>query len=240
MSTGLQTLAEHPIQAPTPMLIIQSLVDRGEDPTAMFNLAERWEANIAAEEYGKALAAFQGKCPQITKCRQIDLGGGKGPLYASYDDIDVIIRPIMAEFGLSKTFSATVTEAGQMRVICKIRHGRHVEENEVTLPVPAQMRVNDTQKMGAALQYGKRYAVCAALDLVVTDEDRDAANMFVGINEQQLATIEDWIALMGDKFKPRPFLKWLEIEKMSELPAEKYEMVVTELQSKAKALGFTK
>lgn len=229
---------EHPPDAPA--ALISQAISAGIPLGELREYAKEWEASQAADAFGHALAEFQAHCPQIKKNRQIDLGGGKGPQYASYDDIDEIVRPFMAEYGLSKTFSANITDTGQMRVVCKIRHGRHVEQNEVTLPVPTQMRVNDTQKMGAALQYGKRYALCAALDIVVTDEDKDARNMFVGINELQLATIEDWISLMGDKFKLRPFLKWLEIEMLSELPADKYEMVVTELQSKAKSLGFTK
>jgi hypothetical protein len=36
------------------------------------------------------------------------------------------------------------------------------------------MRVNETQKFGAALSYAKRYALQGALNIVVTDEDTDA------------------------------------------------------------------
>ncbi len=228
MATDLATM---PTQALTPDSIIAQMALDGRDPTPMMDVFERWEQRIASEAYGHALAGFQAECPQIKKNRQIDLGGGKGPQYASYDDIDEVVRPFMAKFGLSKTYSASITDGGQMRVVCKIRHGRHVEENEVTLPVPAQMRVNDTQKMGAALSYGKRYALCAALDIVVTSEDRDGEGLLETITEDQIATLKEWIETTGTDLKR--FLAWLEIEKLADMPVKQFPQALSELKRKA-------
>ncbi len=229
MSTATE-LVEH--SAPTPAACIQQMIIDGRDPGPMMDVFDRWEARLAADAYGHALAAFQAECPQIQKTRQIDLGGGKGPLYASYDDIDHIVRPILAKHGLSKTFTANITETGQMRVVCKIRHGRHTEENEVSLPVPAQMRVNDTQKMGAALQYGKRYALCAALDLVVSDEDRDGAGLVVTISEEHIATLREWISSTSSDEKA--FLKYLGVQSFAEISMGDYHKALTALKEKAK------
>ncbi len=214
-----------------PMLAAQQMIAAGQDPTEMFNLVERWQKAQDAEAYGRALAAFQAECPQIKKTRQIDLGGGKGPVYASYDDIDEIVRPILAKHGISKTFTAFITEAGQMRVICRVRFGRHVEENEVSLPVPSQMRVNDTQKMGAALKYGQRYALCAALDLVVTDEDRDAHGLMETITEEQIASLKELVESTNTDLKR--FLKWLAVEKLADIPVSQFGAAIYELNRKA-------
>jgi hypothetical protein len=98
------------------------------------------------------------------------------------------------------------------------------------------MSVNDTQKMGAALSYAKRYALCAALNIIVTDEDDDAAKMSVTIDDKQAATIQEWMDTIPD-FKPKPFFRWLEIESLSELPAANYDMVINELKRKAQEKG---
>src|SRR5687767_3197833 len=67
-----------------------AIADPTIDPARLqgfMDLYERLQASRAADDYGKALAEFQAKCPQIHKTRSIDLGGGKGPKYASLDDI---------------------------------------------------------------------------------------------------------------------------------------------------------
>ncbi len=221
-----------PAQQLMPAQIIQQMIMDGRDPGPMMEVFDQWEARIAAEAYGHALACFQSECPPIEKTRQIDLGGGKGPKYADYSDIDDVVRPVMAKFGLSKTYSASVTDAGQMKVVCRIRHGRHVEENEVTLPVPAQMRVNDTQKMAAALSYGKRLALCAALDIVVCDEDKDGNGLVETIAEEQIATLREWI--VSTNANEPGFLKFMGVKSLAEIAVGDFAKALDALKRKAK------
>lgn len=223
-------LVEHHAE-PTPMLLVQQLIASGRDPGEMLTIYERWESNLAADAYGVALTKFQAACPQIVKRRQIDLGGGKGPLYASLDDIMLTVKPLLAECGLAVTFSAAMTAAGQLTAKCFIHCGRHIEASEITLPVPSQMRVNDTQKVAAALSYAKRYAFCAALNIIVTDEDRDANGMVQTIDEKQIATIIEWVESTGTDLKR--FLNWLALEKLSDMSAEQFPVALRELQRKA-------
>ena len=217
--------------AVTPAVVLDRMLERGQNIQDAMEFFEKWESRIAAENYGHALAAFQAQCPQIVKRRQIDLGGGKGPLFASLDDIHEVIKPILAANGLAVRYSAEMTDSGQMRATCFIRHGRHEEASEVTLPVPTQMRVNDCQKMGAALSYAKRYALCAALNIVVTDEDNDAATVMETITEEQMAQLEEWIEVSGaDRVR---FLKRFAIEKLADMPATQFLVAIGELKRKA-------
>ncbi len=225
MGTGLVT-------QPTPDGLIAQMVLNNQDPTPMMDVFERWEARIASEAYGHALAGFQSECPPIEKTRTIKLSGDDGPKYADYSDIDEVARPFMAKYGLSKTFSASVTDAGQMKVVCRIRHGRHVEENEVTLPVPAQMRVNDTQKMAAALSYGKRLALCAALDIVVCDEDKDGNGLVETITEEHIATLREWIA--STNANEPGFLKFMGVNSLADISVGDFAKALDALKRKAK------
>jgi hypothetical protein len=93
------------------------------------------------------------------------------------------------------------------------------------------MRVNDTQRFGAALRYAQRYALCGALNIVVTDEDVDAGNLTVNtITEEQVIQIEDWI-LSTDSDRAK-FLKAFSIEKLSDLPAAKFQNAIDAFKKK--------
>jgi hypothetical protein len=237
MTTQLQLTDSNGIiehrSPPTPLAILDKMAASDVDPeklAQMMTLCERYEANDAAQKFSAALARFQAKCPAITKRRKIDLGGGSGPLYASLDDIMKEIKPLLADCGLCITFSAEVTEAGQIHVLCNIRHGRHVETSEITLPIPAQMRVNDTQKMGAALSYAKRYALCSALNITVTDEDTDANGLAATIDEEQYAKLVEWFESSGEG--PGPTLKFCKVKSPSEIPAAMFPVIIERFNRK--------
>lgn len=242
MSEGLfsegNEMATELVERPVTDLTLESvghlITSSDIDPDRMKGLLdvyERMQANQAAEDFGNAIAAFQAKCPQIKKERSIDLGGGKGPQYASLDDIMRVITPLLAEAGLGVSYSASLTDNGSMRVLCNVRKGRHVETTEITLAVPSQMRVNDTQRMGAALSYAKRYALCAALNIIVTDEDSDANGLAQTITEEQIATLKELIESTDTDIKR--FLKWLAVERLADIPAAQYLTAIYELNRKA-------
>lgn len=218
----------------SPLQIYAQAVQSGVSPDALtqiFALCERHEANLAAEAYGVALAKFQAKCPQIRKERAIDLGGGKGPMYADLADIMQVIRPVMAEFGLSATYSSDWTADGKIKAICSVRHGRHVEKSEVTFPVPTQMRVNDTQRASAALSYAKRAALVGALGITLTDEDTDAAGLCDTITDEEAATLREWIEASGANEKQ--YLKFLGVASLADIPQRDFPKALQALKDKA-------
>jgi hypothetical protein len=210
--------------ATNPLALLAMAVEKGADPDQLgklLDLQERFERNEAAKAFGVALAKFQAACPPIVKNRSIDLGGGKGPLYANLDDIIRVVAPVLRDCGLAVTFSASITDAGMLRAVCKVHCGAHVEVSEITLPVPAQMRVNDTQKMGAALSYAKRYALCAALNIVVTDEDNDAAALDMEfVTDAQAQEIVDLLKKKGKQLDG--FCAWAQVASVNELSVAKY------------------
>lgn len=216
----------------TPLLLIERAMERGVDPGKLYELAQQWERDQAAERFAVALATFQSRCPQIKKNRSIDLGSGKGPQYASLDDIMREIGGLLAECGLSITFSAAVTESGMLTAKCLVHHGRHVEHSEITLPVPSNMRVNDTQKMGAALSYAKRYALCAALNIIVTDEDEDGGGLLETITDEQAATLREWIA--NTESNESAFFKYMGVKSLGQIAAADYGKALDALKRKAK------
>lgn len=226
-----------------PLALLQAAIEKGMDPDKLgklMDLAERWEANQAAAAFGVALASFQSQCPVIKKKRKADVGGKFSFQYAGFDDIDRVVRPILAECGLSVTFKAQ-DDAGngngnarRLKVTCQVRHGSHTEETTVNIPIPA-MSVNDTQQYGAAVSYAKRFSLCAALNIVVSDEDDDAAKLVQVVTEEQAAEIE---ALIAEKSVDLgKFLDWCQVASITDIPAANYPKVVHTLRVKRKVGG---
>lgn len=217
---------------PTPMELIHHAIDRGLDPeklSALMDLQERHARNTAAEAYASALAEFQSKCPRIHKGRNVQ---AMGYSFASFDDIMRQVQPILRDCGLSVSFSTKLV-ADMMEVVCTIRHGIHSEPHGVTLPLPGGMKVNDTQKAGAALSYGKRYALCNALNIVVTDEDTDAAGLGETITEEQRITLDEMFEGFPNPADERKrFLAWKGIDTLADLPASAYAHCVTLVKNK--------
>jgi len=193
----------------------------------LMELKREWDRDRAAEAYAAAISEFQRKCPQIHKGRKPM--SGPAYTYASYDDVMAVAAPILAECGIAVTFSTEQVDKS-IRVTCRLRVGTHVEDHAFTVPVP-DMRVNETQKFGAALSYAKRYALQGALNIVVTDEDCDAANLSMNtISPEQEVKLTEWIESTGtDKGK---FLAYLKVPSLSELPASRFENALEALKKK--------
>lgn len=161
----------------TPMAIIADAIQSGnldvEVLERLSTLQIQWEKRGAEKSFNLAMARFQRECPTVVKTREVS-GQKMRYSYAGYDDMMRTIRPMMAECGLSVSFSS-VSSKDDITVTCTISHeAGHSTQSSFTCPVP-NMKVNDTQRMGAASTYAKRYCLQAALNIVVSGEDDDAA-----------------------------------------------------------------
>lgn len=202
----------------TPLTLIQVALEKGIDPEQLgrlMDLQERWERNRAAEAFGAAITRFQAECPPVTKRRTVggDAGSKITYRYASYDDVMRAAAPVLTACGLAVSFS-TKQQERMVEITCRIRVGIHHEDHTVTVPVP-DMRVNDTQKFGAAISYGKRFALCAALNIVVTDEDNDAQALIDTLLPAQVGELERLIKERGADLKR--FLAWANVESLGQM-----------------------
>lgn len=160
-----------PPLAPHPLAILHNAVQHNvpvETLERLTALAERWQANQAQQTFAEALAGFQREMPPITKARKTDRFA-----YAGFDDIMKVASPILAKHNISVGFDSTQSDKG-LSVTCRVRVGSYHEDRTFAVPIPASLKVSEPQQFGAALQYAKRYSICAALNIVVTDEDNEA------------------------------------------------------------------
>jgi len=213
-----------------PMTLLAAAIERNIDPDQLgklLSLEERWNKNRAAEAFAVAITGFQGECPQVFKSRETT-GGNMRYSFASFDDVMRVAGPLLAKHGIVVTFSTEPAERG-MKISCRVRVGTHSEESTLTMPIP-EMKVNDTQRFGAAVSYLKRYALCAALNIVVTSEDNDAAQQFEYITEAQAAEL---LALIDEKGADmKRFLAWCQLERLAYMPQAFFGKAIATLKQK--------
>ena len=171
-----------------PLAMLHAMIQQGAEPEPlrqMMDLAERFEKNKAAAAFGNALARFQSECPMILKERQASMANASYK-YASLDDIMAEVGPVLSRCNIAVSFSAPKKEhEGWFEIDVHLRVGSHEEVRPFAFPVgdlagslkemAGRMKsINTSQAYGLWLSYQKRYAFCAALNIVVTDEDTDA------------------------------------------------------------------
>lgn len=167
--------------------------------------AERHEDKKAELSYAEAFLSFQSEVPAINKIRSV-----KGKLkfsYAGHDDVMKVIQPYLTKNNLSLSYSTKESQRpDSLTIVCRVRHGSYYEDTEFVCPVPKELTVTGTQKAGAALQYAKRYATGAALNLTFADEDdetkllsntQEDTDAEIIINEDQVKELEKLIKSAG-------------------------------------------
>ena len=225
---------------PTPMSIISAAVASGMPPEALgklVELAERMDANNARKAFTEAMARFGSICPPVQRKTensqfQVTRDGRKvNRMYASLDDIAATIRKPLAECGLSYRWSNAVVDGGKLTLSCVVSHELgHSESSSVTLPTESRAGCSEAQKVGAVTTYAQRYSLVNALGLTSCDEDTDAnaEQSPECITEGQAIEIADLLDHSGaDRGK---FLEWCQVATVAEIPAAKYDAVLTALR----------
>lgn len=210
-------------EPPHPLALLQQAIAQGITPEQLgklVELQERYERNRAAEQFASAVTRFQAECPVVFKCRKAGAGNIQFD-YAAYDDVMRAAAPLLAKHCIAITYTTEQAES-KIRCICRVRVGIHSEETTVTIPVPSG-KVNDAQLHGQAVTYAKRYALCAALNIVVSDEDTDAGSMLDTLTEEEVGALNG--LLIAKAVDEEKFLAWARaatglesIDSIAELP----------------------
>lgn len=132
-------------------------------------LQERMEAKSALEAFNAAFAEMQCEMPSVEKRTENTHTKKK---YADLDDINAMVRPVMAKFGFGVSFKI-VNQAGGVSVTGILMHkAGHREETTMLLPLDAGAGRSAVQSVGSTTTYGKRYVMCALLN-ITSGEDND-------------------------------------------------------------------
>lgn len=226
-----------------PASLLRLAIEKGMDPEQLgklLDLQREWSRDRAAEGFATALTAFQRECPQIDKWK-----AGNKAKYAPYETVMAVAGPIMVKYGIVASFTTEDkgADAG-LWITCRVRVGTHAEDTN--LPIPSaetagvvNKAINDAQAMGVRVSYGKRYALCAALNIVTRDEDEDGMAAGLKLNRDQVGILNDLIARcqQAGQFKSlSSFCNWL-VEgaaDLSQIPQTKFGQAKYELERRLK------
>lgn len=221
----------------SPMDLLDAAISKGIDPAQLgklIDLQERWDKARAAEKFAEAITGFQRECPVVLKQRTAKITGRGGGNYsynfADYSDVMAAAGPAMSRNGIVVTYTTALRDS-LLGVTCRVRVGTHVEETHLDLPIP-QMSVNDAQKFGAAVSYGKRYVLCAALNIVVSDGLDDDAHALDRITREQADEIRR--LLVETKADEAAFLDWADggIQKIEDMTKQFYPKCIDMFRQK--------
>lgn len=132
-----------------------------------------------------ALCAAQSEIKNPPKERTADTGKYKYK-YADISDVLETILPILTKFGISVSQSTRIEE-GSMILKTELTHGE--SETSVSCDYPVCSLNGDHQKMGGALTYARRYALCTMVGVAPSDDldGADAAKSGDGDRKQMSA-----------------------------------------------------
>lgn len=160
----------------------------------LMDLQEREMARLALVAFNQAFAEMQSQIPTVAKSKK---GGDSN--YATLEDVVEITRPILNRYGFS-TYFDTKTDISNNREV-KDKYGNvnviydgnviveaillhkmgHQIKTSLIVPFDfsGSKKMNTAQAMGSAVSYGKRYSLCALLNIATRDDnDAQTSNVY--------------------------------------------------------------
>lgn len=144
----------------------------------MWAMQKDAEDRQAEREFGIAKVALAMELPTIPKNHKIEFidknNVKQSTPYASRSDIEGVLDPICRKHGFSKEYS-TETIDGKACQVLTVRHvGGHKEVyRSPYMPLDSTGSKNNNQAAGSTSEYGKRYALVGAFNIIGVDKDDD-------------------------------------------------------------------
>ena len=200
----------------------------------MLDMQERILDRNAKQSFTADLASMQIELPRIAEKGE----GHNKAKYALLEDINDAVRPVLNKYGFAVTFSID-QQSAQVTVIARLSHRMGFsEETRLTLPLDTSGSKNAVQAAGSTISYGKRYAICALLN-ISTGMDTDGNltpflqqnnGLVTGAQVAQLISAITAAGLTPDAFCEN---KTVNISSIDHLPAQRFEGAIAFLKSKA-------
>ncbi len=237
MATGSE-LVEH--KATTPMDLLTVAVQNNLDPDRLeklMNLQERWEKSQAEKAYSSSMTACQSEMPPVaTDATNPDTHSR----FARFETIQQTAKPIYNKHGFSLSFGDgdTCPLEGWKRIICDCRHDAgHCVRYHIDLPVDGIGAkgnpiggMNRVQGCVSTNSYGERVLTCNIFNITISGKDKDG-RASERISEKHIVTLNEWLDQIPDGLGP--FLKFMGVESLADIPMSEFGKAVDALKRKA-------
>lgn len=196
---------------------------------------ERMQARDAEAEFNGAMAAMQSDIPSIAERGAIVVNGQKRSDYATFEDINDVIKPIMQQHGFAITFKVENIAQGLSVTGILMHRAGHRESTTMLLPLDTSGSKNAVQAVGSSTSYGKRYVMSALLNLTTRGEDDDghAAVPTANVTTVQAGGISALLAKCSEKTRD-----WFigEYGSVECVPKSRHDILVGQLNKAIKAV----
>lgn len=234
-----QQLQVAPLEGPstqlTPMQMAYQLVAKGADFAAvreMIEFGKKLEADEAEKAFNDAMAAAQAEMePVRTNARNPQTKSN----YATYDQLDRVLRPIYTKHGFALSFDEGDTpKPDHIRILCFVTNSGHTRTYHRDMPSDGKGAkggdvMTKTHAAGAAASYGMRYLLRGIFNIAVGDGDRDGNQVDASVTEDQ---VEELKALIDKAVDARPgtshadwiaeFLVFMKAESLNAIAAKDF------------------
>lgn len=200
-------------------------------------MRERMLARAAETEFAAALARVQSRIGRVATDKDNAQTRSK---YASYAAIDRAVRPLYSAEGFALSFDTSESAQDTVRVIAYLSHPNgHTRTYSVVMPADGKGAkggdvMTKTHAAGSAMRYGMRYLVNMIFNIAIgedpTDDDGQAAGAPDTITDDQAASLQALAEEVGAKLPQ--FCKYLKVEKLTDLPASRYQAAIAALEAK--------
>jgi hypothetical protein len=163
-------------------IIARIAADPNVDTDKMRAVIEIQRDTESKQQFHDALIKMDAELPRINKDGKIELrGGGKAIRFASFENLNKVIKPILRSYDFRINFQPDVHPSGQGMVVhCHLTKGLYRESCMIPVSTaPASPAMNAQQSVGAAISYAKRYGAIALLNIETEapdDRDTDASS----------------------------------------------------------------
>lgn len=219
--------------------VLRAAMDPGVDVAkmqALIAMHQQLQDREARQEFNSAMVAAQREMPRIGKDGLVvnHKTGAVQSRYATLENLDKAIRPVYERHGFSVSFNTGAQAGAKLEILARVRHGAgHQEDYRMPLELDTSGAKNGTQGAGSTFSYGRRYLLKAIFNIVEEGEDRDGAAAAT-ITDGQVASIETMIA--DTRSNLSMFLRIFNIEKLAEMPAERFRDAMAALEQKRRAM----
>lgn len=233
--------------------VMTAITNPDVDPAkmqALLDVRARLMRELAEVGYRLAYREARRRMPRIDKDGKLDEGttrsgrAGKKARFATYENINTVIAPILDEAGLDLSLHAEPKPDGEgilmratLSYIADTEYGKTVYSESSVVPMPPEPgQKNAAQAISSALAYAKRNAVVLVLNIVShapEDRDRDGHDPKVVDKNEGPATIStEQITALGKAIIDcgvglERFCAKYKIETVSELPASSFDAAMS-------------
>lgn len=217
---------------------------------AIMEMQRQLTNDQAERALNEALARLAPRLPRIkrngTVEYPVDKANPKGEKetafkFARWEDIDKGIRPLLADEGLSLSYTTKprIGDGGGTIIVGRVSHIQGAfKEAEFSASLDSSGGKNNIQAMKSSFRYGQR-AVTEMLLNIVTEGEDDDGNTAEVIDIEQAVEIDTRLRKLGDAYRAR-FLKWLKVKEPTDINKRDYMKVTSELarvEAEAKKKG---